>query len=81
MCELCNLEQKTHWYFDDDDWVICDCITCGTPMAVYRQHTMEIPIDKLYNILAVIGDRLGYGTTLRVNQRKIPDHYHIHILK
>jgi len=81
MCELCNLEKKTHWYHKDDDWIICDCITCGIPMVVYCQHTMEIPVDKLNNILLNIDDKFGFGSILRANQRKISDHYHVHILK
>lgn len=42
MCELCNLERKTRWYFENSFMIICDCLTCGIPMVVLKRHTTEI---------------------------------------
>ena len=79
MCQLCNLEKLTKWYFENEKWIICDCITCQIPMAVYRKHTMKIPIQDMIDILSIIDREFG-EISLRIEQRKIKDHFHFHIV-
>lgn len=62
MCELCNLERKTKWYYEDDFIVICDCLTCRIPMVVLKKHTTEISSyeeavisQKIHEIFGKIG--------------------------
>ena len=89
-CELCNLEKKTKWYFEDDKWIICDCLTCGIPMLIYKKHTMEIPAKDLSYIFHLLRYNFDdpkrlFGRefnkiTFRMSQRKIKDHFHIHFM-
>ena len=78
-CELCNLSKKTKWYYEDEKWVICECKTCHRPMVVYKKHTMFIPFRDWFAIHGEIIRLFGSEVTLRFKQRKIKNHFHIHI--
>jgi hypothetical protein len=42
MCEFCNLEKRTKWYYEDDEFIILDCETCKIPMIVSKEHADDI---------------------------------------
>jgi len=77
-CELCSLKKKTYWYFEGDAFIICDCLTCKSPMIVSRQHTMGVDEMMAEGICKAVfeDDFIGFWK----NQRKILDHWHWHIL-
>lgn len=79
-CELCNLEEKTKWYHKDREFIICDCLTCKIPMIVYRKHTMKLSINCLRRVTFLVRHLFGDNAVLRLKQRKVPDHWHAHIL-
>ena len=86
MCELCNLEKKTTWHYEDKYFVICDCETCKVPMIVSKRHTIELNQEELIDLIVIIsGVRIVDGFTNKLkgeldqNKRKIPDHWHCHI--
>ncbi len=81
MCQLCNIKKKTHWYYQDNDFVICDCVLCKIPMVVIRDHVMVLPLKVLIKIVNVIKNEFGENVKLRTDQRNILDHWHIHIIK
>jgi len=78
VCELCRLKPKTTWYYEDKDWVIFDCETCGIPMIVYRHHGELPSVNKVWEILYEIPFPC-VGLKVRTEQRKIKDHWHIHL--
>jgi len=80
MCELCNLQKETEWYYEDDDFVICDCSRCIIPMIVYKHHTMTVPLDHMIRIMLQTKKLFGWKARIRANQRKISSHWHVHIL-
>lgn len=82
MCELCNLnkKKKTKWYYADNNFVVCDCLTCHKPMVVLRKHTMEIS-EAMETVIGIVVYRLFGDFTFRKEQRKIKDHLHWHIEK
>ena len=86
-CQLCGLLKRTHWYYECDDYVICDCLTCGVPMLVWREHTMRVNYVALNEGLARLAKYAiqKWGRSLliffRFNQRQIPDHFHVHAEK
>jgi len=80
-CELCNLSRRTKWYYEDEKWIICDCKTCNRPMVVYKKHTMFIPILDWVKVLGYVTELFGNEIVLRFKQRKIRNHFHIHIYK
>lgn len=78
-CELCNLERLTQWHYEDDTMVICDCLTCGTPMLVFRGHGIRPLAEILYareKIIERYGKRL---IKMRTKARRIKDHWHWHL--
>ena len=79
-CELCELEKHTRWHYADDTIVICDCLTCGVPMLVFRRHG-DISLAEEHHarqkIIELYGKRL---VKVRMKARKIKEHIHWHLL-
>jgi len=78
-CELCALERRTKWHYEDELIVICDCVTCGTLMLVFRSHgarTEEEHLDARIKIVELYAKRL---IKIRTKARKLKDHEHWHI--
>jgi len=78
-CELCELERRTAWHYEDELIVICDCVTCGIPMLVFRAHgprTEEEHLEARVKIIELYGKRL---IRIRIKARKVIDHEHWHI--
>ncbi len=87
VCDLCNLKKITEWYYEDDYFIVCDCKDCKTPMIVSKRHTMKLNQKELIDLMWIITNHLGgifmnrvLEGTLIQNQRKIKDHWHIHII-
>lgn len=79
-CELCELKPLTSWHYVDDIIVICDCLTCGVPMLVFRQHG-EIPLAEEHHARAKLIELYGKRLVkVRMKARKIKDHWHWHLL-
>lgn len=85
MCELCNLEKKTKWYYEDENYIICDCLTCRptTLMVVSKDHNFKVEVDTFHHavlfgiVKGVVG---GERFTFRKERRKVKDHFHWHII-
>ena len=79
-CELCELKPLTKWHYADAIIVICDCLTCGVPMLVFRRHG-EIPIAEEHlarsKLIELYGKRL---VKVRMKAGKIKDHRHWHLV-
>ena len=80
-CELCRLERLTRRYWSSEAFVVCDCLTCGTPMVVFREHRPDtMPVFERGTEEAcrrLFGKRFrGF----RKEARKIRDHCHWHVL-
>ncbi len=82
-CELCVGAAITTRYFADDECWIADCLICGVPMVVWREHN-PIPPDEVRTRLIehlgpvaqdAFGGREWYYDD---HMRNIPDHYHGH---
>ena len=80
MCELCDLEHKTKWIFENDSFIICDCLTCSIPLVVLKRHSMELGSAELVHLINVLYELFGGFYHLRFDQRKIKDHWHCHII-
>jgi len=78
-CELCALERLSAWHHEDGLLVICDCVTCGIPMLVFRSHgprTEEEHFKARELLIELYGKRL---IKIRTMARRIKDHEHWHI--
>ena len=87
MCELCILEDRTNTYMDTSKFIILDCDTCFVPMAVWKDHTMEIYkhyselMEKMLHKVAKKFYGNEYAYRIDKNQRAILDHLHWHARK
>jgi len=85
-CELCELKIKTNVYMEMDHFIILDCKDCKVPMAVWKEHTMDVhESDKhvLESFLIETANMFYEGKEYYISkdQRKIADHFHWHARK
>jgi len=72
-------EIKSHLYYRDDIVTVIDCITCHAPMMVPNRCSMVLSLVEANHILNVVDQLFGKNVKLRCLQRKIDQHYHLHI--
>ncbi len=80
-CPLCDLKRLTQWHYQDGEWVICDCLTCGVPMVVYRKHVPsieDIGVSKVGEMVA-LARKLFPERREDFKKRSIPRHFHFHM--
>ena len=82
-CPLCEAEQLTRWYADDEVCWVADCTVCDTPMVVWKTHGVDPSEDQLAHMLELLGqaadERFGQGGWHYDRlMRQIPDHFHAH---
>jgi len=80
-CPLCNLERRTHRYFESSSWIICDCVTCRVPMVVYCEHMAseeDIGEDKVGDIVD-IAQTMFPDRRPDFEMRSFPEHFHFHM--
>ena len=82
-CDLCKLERRINVYVENEYFIILDCDTCCVPMAVWKEHTMDVPDPDKQMMEAFL---IEYGNqfyknqsfVIDTNQREIFDHLHWH---
>lgn len=82
-CELCKLTEGniiTKLYYQDDKIIIVSCKTCGIPLLTLKRHDMFLTQEELEHILKVVKEQFP-NYKLRMNQRQIKNHWHIHLIK
>lgn len=82
-CELCKREHKTKWYYENEEDIfdIFECETCHLPMVVLKRHDMTITIYEMVFMVMLVKRLFGSDAKLRLEQRKIKDHWHAHIIQ
>lgn len=78
-CELCDLERRSKWHHEDGLMIICDCVTCGIPMLVFRSHGPRTEEEHLEARIKIIEQYGKHLIKIRTKARKIKDHDHWHI--
>ncbi len=80
-CDLCGLafdgESKTPVHYEDDDFIIVDCMICHVPMAVLKEHRAAFTPHEKERIAAKFKELFGEDAT-DYEQRRIPEHAHVH---
>ena len=82
-CDLCLLKVRTNVYLENEYFIILDCKSCLVPMAVWKEHTMNVPEPDEQVMKAFLTE---YGKqfynnqsfVIDTNQREIFDHLHWH---
>jgi len=88
-CPLCELSENkniihTKVWYENDSFIICNCDTCEggdkVPMVVLKRHSMTLGSAELAHLVNVLYELFGGFYHLRFEQRKIKDHFHIHVI-
>ena len=78
-CQLCDREQLTHWYHEDNICWICECKTCHSPLVVLKAHRKPIK-NELEHMLNKSREIFNLEThAFDFNQKKFKDHFHFHV--
>ena len=81
-CLLCDAEQVTEWFHDDEECWVAECMVCRTPMIVWRTHGLpeaEVEATLLSHLERIATERYGNdGYWIDPERRRIPDHWHAH---
>lgn len=82
-CELCNLEKKTIWYYEDDYFIVCDCKDCNIPMIVLKRHAVRLNQEEMIDLMWLLCFQFQPGGMpkhkLVQKRSKIKNHWHAHI--
>lgn len=76
-CPLCELQKLTKWYFDEDDFVVIECLKCKIPMYVWKDHSF--PTGKEIEMLIEHAHNNFPDRDFDFKRRTIPEHYHFHM--
>ena len=74
---LCEMEQKTEWYLETQDWVVAEKLG-GGPFVVYKEHTESLSRDEWLDMERVVG-KVFDSFELDVIMVHCPNHFHAHI--
>jgi hypothetical protein len=81
-CLLCDAEQITEWFHEDEACWVAECMVCRTPMIVWRTHGLpeaEVEATLLSHLERIATERYGNdGYWIDPERRRIPDHWHAH---
>ncbi len=81
-CDLCALtfdgEVKTHKHYEDNDFIIVDCMICRVPMAVLKEHRASFTEEEKQKLLKIFEELFGGAQHPDFEQRRIPEHAHVH---
>ncbi len=81
-CDLCGLsfdgEIKTKKHYEDDKFIIVDCLICNVPMAVLKEHRSSFTEDEKKLLMKIFEDIFEKDQHPDFTQRRIPEHAHVH---
>lgn len=77
-CMLCHMDQRTHWYYEDERIVIADALN-GHPFVVMKRHDESCPDELIEHAHEVAKEVFGEHE-FDTRMHAIPDHFHTHIV-
>ena len=75
-CKLCKFEKLTSWHFEEEKFIVMDCIKCEVPMYVWKSHIF--PTEEEVEVMVLHAKEHFPDTELDFKRRAIPEHYHFH---
>ena len=63
-CDLCLLKVRANVYLENEYFIILDCKSCLVPMAVWKEHTMNVPEPDKQVMKAFLTE---YGKQFEIN--------------
>ncbi len=83
-CDLCKLAIRTKVYHEDDICTVLDCMNCGVPMVVWKEHDVHPDPETETHMIAMLKkahiSRFGTNGKAHFDKRRraIDDHWHAH---
>lgn len=77
-CELCEAAKISPWFYEDERIWVPECIICGVPLVVLREHGLGTAADNAY-MVAKAQELFGADCYIDPVMRLIPDHKHFHV--
>ncbi len=77
-CALCEMEKRTHWYLETQDWVVAERLG-GGPFVIYKRHQQELSDDEWKDMERVVG-KVFDDFHVKVLMNVIEDHWHGHLI-
>ena len=82
-CDLCKLYIErnivTTLHYEDERYIIVDCLICRTPMAVKKAHEASFDSNAKREVAKLFITLFGSSGVIDWEQRRIPDHAHCHL--
>jgi hypothetical protein len=78
-CQLCDMEQLTEWYYEDDEVVVAEKPHGGV-MIVLKRHTKEPTEAEHAYMKGLLNGLFGKGHETKVIMAHVEDHFHAHIV-
>lgn len=78
-CPLCEAKRLTKWYYKDEICYVCDCLHCGVPMIVLKEHKRSPTVEEQAHMNSVVEELFG-NVLIRRRPRRIRDHLHWHLI-
>jgi len=78
-CLLCEMEKKTEWHIETQDFVIAEKLQ-GGPFIVSKRHEQELSDERrerAERLVALLYDDFD----LQVQMNLVKDHWHAHIVE
>lgn len=77
-CMLCEMEERTKWYYEDENVVIAEKLT-GGPFVVWKEHKEELAEEERKYVEKKVREFAGSDYTLAVLMNICEHHWHAHI--
>lgn len=77
-CPLCEMDKRTHWYRETDDFVIAEKLG-GGPFVVLKNHVEDPSKETVEDAHEVVESEFGKHE-FRVLMNIVRDHWHAHII-
>lgn len=79
-CLLCKARRFTRRYYEDRLFWIADCLHCGKPIIVYKEHKAVVSERVIEKALVIAKELFGESAKFRGYMRLVKDHWHDHII-
>lgn len=77
-CMLCEMEKRTEWHIETQEFVIAEKLS-GGPFIVSKKHEEELSDERRDRAERLV-DLLFDDFALDVRMGMVPDHWHAHIV-
>ena len=79
MCDLCILEEKTEWFYEDDIFMVIQCETCHDKMIVLKFHQSQLDYYQSLRLLTLVEEFGADRTKVDFIRDRYPQHFYCHL--